>query len=565
MSAPDRKPSTLDGRTVDVLVIGGGIVGAGCAWDAALRGLSTALVEKSDFGGATSAGCFKIVHGGLRYLQHLNFKRVRESVAEQTILRRIAPHLVHPLPFLIPTYGWGKRGRGALRAALELYDVLTWDRNTAIDESHRLPRYKVLSRERCLEIAPYLSPEGLNGGIVYYDCQMSSSERLSAAVVWAAAEAGATVCNYIAAESIGVLGPDGTTTVTLEDQLSGQKYSLKARQIINAAGPWGPLLEQRQSQAPLRYSKGIQVVTRPIMSKYAVAIESRYSDPAARVSRGSRSFFVQPWRGATLIGTTDELYEGSPDDFSITSREVREFLDDLRAAYPDSRLTADNVQYAFGGLRPLDARVEAELAHGTRPTPGAATASMKDMIVDHAAGEGTLPSNLLTVVGVKYTTFRAVAEQVVDRVVAKLGRRLPSRTATTKLPGAPTDSYDLLLKHVADSGGVAPALWHNLVRSYGAKAPEVRELIRASPELARPIGPSGDVYAAELVYVARNEMVMTLADAVLRRTGLGTLGYPGDAAVMAAAELVGHELGWNEEKRVAEIHALRRHFILPSQ
>ena len=243
MRALTRDIDSLGKREFDLLVIGGGINGAGIAWDAALRGLSVALIERADFGGATSSGCFKIIHGGLRYLQHLDLKRVRESVREQRILRTIAPHLVSPLPFLVPCYGRGRKGREFLSLGLLLYEfVVACDRNRNLGVHHQLSRFRRLDSQQCLRHAPGLKAEGLTGGVLYEDVQLSNCERFTFAVVASAREAGAVVANYCEAVQLNASqaesGEGRIESVTAHDLFRGTELQIKARFVVNATGPW---------------------------------------------------------------------------------------------------------------------------------------------------------------------------------------------------------------------------------------------------------------------------------------------------------------------------------------
>jgi len=238
-----RDHTTLESTTFDVLVIGGGIIGVAVAWDAALRGLQVALVEKKDFGSETSAGCFKLIHGGVRYLQYLDFPRVLESIREQYILRKIAPHLVHPLPFLIPCYGRGLKGKEFLKLGMMVYELFAWRRNNGLNAYHHLAKHQVLQAEECLKIAPGLKREGLQGGVVFTDCQLSNCERLTFSVAQSAHDAGACLGNYLEVVS---LSPSSAVTggskqifvAIVEDVLSGKIFEVKARIVVNATGPW---------------------------------------------------------------------------------------------------------------------------------------------------------------------------------------------------------------------------------------------------------------------------------------------------------------------------------------
>ena len=233
----NRDLARLTEGVYDVLVIGGGIYGLFTAWDASLRGLSVALVEKGDFGQGTSSNTLRIIHGGLRYLQHGNIYRMRRSIHERTVFMRIAPHLVHPIPFLIPTYGHGLRGKEILSLALRMGDFIGWDRNCLSDPQKHLPAGRVLSKHECLKLFPGVNQEGLNGGVVYYDSQMYNSERFILSVARSAYDAGAAIANYAEVTEI-LQDRDGISAVKAKDGLSGDEFECRARVIVNASGPW---------------------------------------------------------------------------------------------------------------------------------------------------------------------------------------------------------------------------------------------------------------------------------------------------------------------------------------
>ncbi len=567
-----RNPSEFDSKTFDILVVGGGINGAACAWDAALRGFSVALIEAQDFGSAASAGCFKIVHGGLRYLQHLNIARLRESVREQQTLRLIAPHLVHPLPFLVPTYGYGMRGNEVLSLGMRLYELLSCDRNAEVPASHQLPNHRFLSADECLHIAPGLRQQGLRGGLVYYDCQMSNCDRLTLAVVQSAAAAGATVCNYLEATGFEMNG-EQIARVAVRDRITSRESSIEAKLVINAAGPWSPLVERfiapTESASPLYYSKGVQLVCKQFVKGYALAIESKESDPEARISRGGRSFFAHPWRGYSLLGTADILHKGSPENFQIRKEEVAQLLADAAEMYKEPLLKPENVLHAFGGLRPMPKQMLQRISSGYQPSEDEAYVSLKEEIIDHAHSQEethSRASNLLTLVGVKYTTFRAFAEQVVDRCVEKLDAKLaPCQTMRTPVYGGSFGQYQSLLDEQREKNPQFSAeLLQRLVRNYGSLTAEVHAIAEQRTELLQPLDTDGETIGAEVVFTARNEMSCSLQDVVFRRTGLGALGYPGDVPLRRAGEILAEELGWDDAKVQEEIEATRIAFPLLS-
>ena len=502
MTRVERHVSDLEGEVFDLLVIGGGVGGLGVAWDAALRGLKVALIEKGDFGSGTSAGCFKIVHGGVRYLQRLNLSKLRESVREQRTLRFIAPHLVHPLPFLIPCYGGGKKSKGLLRLGLSLYELLAFDRNLRLPQSHRLENHRVISKERCLELAPGIHEGGLLGGVVYYDCQMSNCDRLTFALAKSAIAASATLCNYVQALEFSFENSSGQckriSSVVARDITTGKRLQISAKVVVSAIGPWSAGLqsffarnqdELGASQSTALWSKGIQLILPPLTKDVALAFESRSSEREHVLQRGNRSYFIAPWRGCSLVGTSDTLVESNGEGFSISREEIEKFVADLRLGYNSNLFSLDSVKFAFGGLRP----VKTGLTKGEM-SEGEATATLEDSVVDHEEQFGLVPStaNLLSVVGAKYTTFRSTAETVVDQVFSKLELRQPScRTGESKLVGAENlDDFEKFVQGQISSGhlGLSSRTIRHLACNYGSELKAICELIEFTPSLQQPLG-----------------------------------------------------------------------------
>ena len=566
-------------KPIDVLVVGGGIFGAGAAWDLAGRGLRTLLVDKGDFGGATSAGCFKIIHGGLRYLQHADFVRLTESVKEQQTLRQIAPHLVYPLPFLIPCYKKLMQRKTVLSTAMTVYEFLSWYRNSGVEDDHRLPRHRAFTRDEVLAIGSGFNPENLTGGVAYYDCQMSNADRLTFSIVASAVQAGAQALNYCSAARFlfgdaGGAGQRSIEAVELRDELTGATAMVRPKAVVNAAGPWHELIGASFEGVPVRkkpqwFSKGVQIAVPELVAKYAFAVESTYRDPAAKFARGARSYFVHPWRGHSLIGTTDSLWEGNPDQFSIDRQDLVELLEDFRRAYPSPLLTEENVKFAFGGLRQLAPEALESIGDGSDQTwnqEGAAKVARKDRIIDHAAMpfDQVLIPNLVTMQGVKYTTFRKFAEDAANIVAQKINCSAPSKTRNTKVSGAPGGTVRELTQSIAGRAGSEQRAMH-LVRNYGAAAEAILDLEQDALELARPLGPGVSVSASECVHAARNEMAQTLSDIVLRRTPLGSLGLgslgsvPYDAVHRASLAVAG-EMGWTADRARADAQGLADYF-----
>lgn len=535
-----RDLSAMAARTHDLLVVGGGITGACIARDAALRGLVVAIIEKKDWSHATSAATSKLVHGGLRYLRNREFALIRESLAERRIWQRIAPHMVSPLPFLLPLYRGEGPGRAVLRIGLTLYDWLSFDRGWLDDPDQRLPGHRTLSASEAVACEPVLAAPGLTGALCYSDCQMYAPERLGLECVRDAVAAGAMAAN--GAEAVSFLNHDGRIAGALvRDRADGRVYALRARLTVNAAGPWADIvLGLAQGGTPSRRltrSKGLHLIVRPLTTAHAITS-----------MRGGGHFFVLPWRGRSILGTTDTRFDGDPDRVDVDAGEIAAFLASVNAGLPAARLSPSDVEHVYAGLRPL-------VDDGARDDSAAATygASRRSEICDHAA-DGT--PGLLSVIGGKWTTSRRLAERLVDRALPLLNRPAArATTAATPLAAGAVGRFRAFRDRLAAAHpAIPPASLEHLARHYGARAEEV--IARAEGPLREPVAPGRPTLGAEIVHAVHDEMARTLEDVVMRRTGLGTLGPIGAPGLRRVARLMADELGWTAERMEAEIAGL---------
>jgi glycerol-3-phosphate dehydrogenase len=495
----------------DVIVVGAGINGAGIARDAAMRGLRVLLVDKGDVGGGTSAASTRLIHGGLRYLEHFEFGLVRESLKERETLLRIAPHLVRPLPITIPIYKHGRRGRATIRAGMIAYDVLSWGKS--------LPRHRMQSARETLKQLPGLNGEGLVGSAVYYDAQVEFAERLVVENVLDAIEHGATVRTYT--RVVKLLSEGGRVAGV---QLEGDFADFPtADLVVNAAGPWVDELVQtgdgKTQQRLIGGTKGSHVV----VARFAGAPESAVYLEA--VTDG-RPFFVIPWNGHYLIGTTDVRFEGNPGRVRVEAWEVEYLLAETNRAFPRAGLTAESVLYTYSGVRPL---------------PFTANEAEQNITRRHFLREHPRFENSVSVVGGKLTTYRSLAEECVDMVLRKLGREFArSETATTPLPGA--RNYYEIGREYCEAPEKIPSHW---LRIYGSRAKEVATLAKCV----------NGVFDAEIVFAFENEFAKTLGDCFLRRTMRGLNGDLGLSEIGPAAEVGKRLLGWSEERARREVEA----------
>ncbi len=554
-----RDLKAMSATDYDIVIVGGGITGASTAWDAALRGLKVALLEKDDFAHATTSGSSKLVHGGLRYLVNGEFRLVRESLRERRIWENVAPHMVHPLPFVLPTYGWGMSGPIVMGIGLALYDLLSFDRNWLSDDDKKLPGFKRISKGKALDIMPALKRENLTGAMIYYDCQMHAPERLCLECIEGAVEYGADAANY--AEVTGFVTEASmkrgvkVSGVTVLDKLTGDTHTIKGRVVVNAAGPWADKTMAMVDETPARRlirSKGIHIITRDISGSNALAIKSELGG----------HFFVIPWRGHTIIGTTDTVFEEDPDDLGVTERDIANFLIVVNDGLPGLNLKREDVLHFYAGLRPL-VDTTPKTAEGEPAPKDSYNASRAAEVFDHGAEEAI--DGLISAIGGKWTTSRHLAEQVVDLALKKLGRTAACETHCTPVYGGEIGRLKSYIERAQKKyPHLAPEIVANLVDYHGSRIGEVLatadERQGEREELLRRLAPETNVIGAQVVHAVRHEMALHLADVVFRRTGLGTLGHPGVPAITQAAELMRRELGWDETQYAREIAETVRQF-----
>lgn len=501
----------LAGPLFDVVVVGGGIIGAGVARDAALRGLRTALVEAADFGGGTTAGSTRLIHGGLRYLEMFDLPLVRLDLREREILLRIARHLVQPLEFVLPFYDETLWSRWRLRIGMALYDALSFDKS--------LPRHRILSADELREREPMLEPRGLQGGAVYYDAQASLPERLCLENVIDARRLGAEVANYAPAVR-ALLDGSRIAGVAVEDGLTGEVVDVRARTVVNASGAWLDRVSHAltgPSASRLRTTKGIHLACPPTTTR-AVALASAID---------GRLVFVIPWLGYTWIGTTDTDFTDDPR-LARANRADVEYLIGSVAPYVPVR--HDAIHFTNAGVRAL-----------VRQPGHESAVSRSHKVVD---GREAGADGLVAVVGGKLTGYRAIAKEATDLVCRRIGVRARCATADRLLPGAGPE--------LRDGSGAAPPAAH-LTSLYGSRGAEVEALARREPALAARLDAAYPDIAAQVPFAVREESCLRLVDFMWRRTRLAFTPDQGRAAAARAADLLAGELGWSEAQREREI------------
>lgn len=553
-----RDLASLQATTFDVIVIGGGISGACIAYDASLRGLSVALIERGDFGAETSAASSKLLHGGIRYLQQARIDKVRESASERAHLQRLAPHLTHWVPFLIPTHPGLRRGRPLLQAGMAAYELLTKTANRRItDPAKRVPAGQYLDRAALAKRAPALAERpDVTGAQVLYESHLHSSERMTLAFIKSAVRHGAAVANY--APATRLLQSGGRLEgVTATDALTGASLDVRGRVLVNAAGPWLADLNDQLTLGALSrpvtgFSRGAHIITRPLLDQFAVAL------PTARkastlVDRGGRHIFIIPWRGLSLIGTSDRPHTGGLERIVPDEKDVAGLLADVAAALPSVALTRRDVRHAFAGLYPLTA---GDLS------PDVYQGSGDFQIIDHGRAGGV--EGAVSALGAKYTTARRLGERATDLACAKLGRTgVVSRTTTTPLVGGDIDDLgsftaEAVARHAPRLD--PPAVRH-LIRHYGTEADAVVDAATGSPTGLAPLATTRPSLEAEVTFAVDREMAVTLDDVVFRRTGLGTIGHPGDACLRRCATLMADRLGWSADETDRQLRTTAGRFL----
>jgi glycerol-3-phosphate dehydrogenase len=533
----------LQEHAFDVVVVGGGITGAGVALDAASRGYSVALLERDDFGQGTSSRSSKMVHGGLRYLQNFDLGLVREALLERQLLVRLAPHLVYPTPFLVPALGEDRRDR-RIGIGLNMYDVMATSRigrgrsqraEHAGEPDYWSPdRHRTISGEEAAELIPALAPLDPGSAYLFYDCQ-TDDVRLVLTVLGEAERFGAVVLN--GAEVTDVLDDGGRAAgVAFREAETGARIEVRADNVVNATGVWADRIRPQEllteEEIPrIRPSRGTHVT----LSTDDLEIgEAACIVPAG----GDRTIFALPWYGRVLAGTTDNDYEGDIDHVPPAEDDVGYLLDALNSMF-GTEVGPERLTGAYAGVRPLISSGDPK----------------KSVDISRKAELYETSSGMLTITGGKLTTFRRMAAQVVDRIAERDGREAECRTDDIPL-GMPARDEDL-----ETSAELPAGAGEQLAFRYGHAARAVLDLCEERPELAQPIVPGHPDLLAEVVVAARREQARSVADVLLRRTRLGLVAAPGlrdGSAGEAVAGLLGEELGWGASRVATEAEAWAR-------
>ena len=516
-----------DSNNFDLVIIGAGINGAGIARDAALRGLKVLLLDKDDVASGTSSYSTRLIHGGLRYLEHGEFGLVRESLRERESLLKIAPHLVQPLPILIPIYSGMTRGRAKIRAGMIAYDFLSRGKS--------LPRHGVLSVMETLRRIPSLNDNGLVGSVIYYDAQVEFAERLVVENVLSAVEHGATVITHARVDDLITAE---TRVVAARYQIqSGATHTVNASFFVNAAGPWIDRVLGRTNSSTnerlLGGTKGSHIVVAPFAGAGSVAV---YVE--AQTDR--RPFFIIPWNGNYLIGTTDIRFEADPDEARAETWEIDYLLKETNRLFPNANLGRSNILYTYSGVRPLPITTDHNEDQITR----------KHFVKQHRS-----LTNLVSIVGGKLTTYRSLAEECVDLVCQKLELDCAEcKTSELALPGA--RDFQLFAEEFDKSSELSAGAKSRLLRIYGSRARYVIDFCR-NEGLLEYLDEQQTILKGEIAFAFEKEFAETLTDCLMRRTMIGLNADMGLNEVQAAADLARQFRNWDDERASLELEQYR--------
>ena len=505
----------------DVIVIGGGINGAGVAREAALHGYRTLLVERNDFGAGTTSRATRLIHGGLRYLEHGEFGLVYESLSERETLVREEPHLVRPLRMLVPVYRGDARPGWKIRIGLILYDLFSFRKS--------LPRHRAMPPRALDAYQPGLSRDGLTAAFTMYDAQVEFPERLVAESVRDFTDAGGVALNHAAA--IKLISPGGVVRgVALRDERTGDTADVETKVVVNAAGPWVDQVlagsDGERHEPLIGGTKGSHlVVAWPGGPRHAVF---------ASAKEDGRPFFILPWYGHTLVGTTDLRWDGDPSSAQCTSDELRYLLDEATRLFPATPLAREHVLYTYCGVRPLP---------WMPPGTDESKIPRSHYIIDHAKRGG--PNGLLSLVGGKLTTYRALARMAVPAIRKHVAPSGEARRARGE------DG-----RWTMDDGGCPPS--EDPLTLYGPRAGEVRALIAADASLGERICEHNPDVLAQVVYAVEREHAVTLADVLLRRLPVGWSACHALDGAERVADVMAPRLGWDVARASHEIAAYER-------
>lgn len=533
-----RNLNKLVNTTYDLLIIGGGIHGAVLAWQAVLCNISVALVEKEDFAHSTSSNSQKMIHGGLRYLQQLNFHRMRQSIWSRKRLLEVAPHLVHPLMCLMPIYGHGLKGKEIMWLGLRINDLVSFDRNDLTKKSKSIPNGEILSISETNRFIPHLEQRNLKGSARWYDALCSNTERLVVGFVRTACNEGSVAANYVKAIKIIVSG-DRITGVKARDQLTGNEFDIRAKRVANCAGPWVNELLSNSSlnyQYPQKHISGINIVVDKIFPfNTAVGLKNKTGKKGL--------YFVVPWREKSIVGTEYFSYKGYPDNYKSSEEECMQLIKGFNQTYPYKQLKIGDVDFIHYGLLPVN--------NASSRNENDVIVSKKFKIIDHGLNG---IKGLVSVIGVKYTTALYVSVQVLKHFFSMSSIDLVN--TNQPLIGGDIEDYASYKKHIINKwkDRYDEMIVGQLVENYGTEVEKVIQLGESGNSfVSSQKTPLYSVFKGQTLFAVREEMAIKLSDVIFRRTDIGSLKRPGKDILNQISHIMAEELGWTENRRITEI------------
>lgn len=526
---------------LDVLIIGGGIQGACICQKLARRGVNVGLVEKQDFAHATSANSLKILHGGLRYLQQANIKRMRESITSRNEMMKLAPHLIQPLTCMVPTYRHGLQKREFLRIALKLNDIIGWDRNSNLQKNIFLNKGRIISKKACMQRIPGINTRGISGAAIWYDALTRDTERLVLTYLKNAYQYGAGVANYTKVLAFGSRKKE-MNHVRILDRISGEEKTITTRFIINAAGPWLDRVIPccgKQKRKPQKWVKAVNLIlNRAIFNGYAVGISGK-NDPDA-CPDDQRNYFFVPWQNVTVIGTDYSQFNGNPDQLNIESGEVSVFIDKINGVYPGAKINLNDVSLCHVGIQPA---LFSKNKHQILNQPDSHA-----QIIDHGKQSGL--DGVYSVKSVKYTTAPYMAERVCG-ILQKNGLILKRPVELHKM--------NVSLKFEGNPKQLALALRYK--RIYGTEYPLLLNYIKKDERLGEPIDDECNLTEAEILFAIHSEMAFKLTDIVLRRTNCGVTAPLSQKIARKISHVMQRELNWDAARAEQGLLTLHNYYI----
>lgn len=546
MATSKRDLSGLKGSQFDVVIIGGGISGAWLALHCSQQGYSTALIEKHDYASQTSSSSSKLLHGGIRYLQQMQFNKVRESAIERAEYLYAAPHLSVPVPFVVPTFKDFKRSKFFLNCGMLAYKILCLGQGRIIaSPEQNIPASHSISAAQLTNMIGS-SDESHTGAVVFYERHMLDSERMVLAILQTARRVGAQVHNYIAATELISIN-DTITGVKAQDELTKEVFEISSKLVINAAGPWVDQLNStlpKADQAPSinGFAVGSHIITRQL-SDQAIALTTKHQS-ATKIDRGGRHVFIIPWRGHSLIGTSYDEINSPKQNLSITADHVTQLLDAVNESLPNAKLESKDLISGYSGLYPLKTdNINNTVYQG----------SGEYQIIDHAQSNNT--HGLVTALGAKFTTGRKLSELTMKVVNQKF-----QRSGTLKRGKLIGSDYASLAefthaKTAQYQDRISPATIEHLIEQYGSELDTFINYLNNDPTLLKPICAKADDIVGQILWAVEQEQALTLNDVLFNRTSLGLLGID-QAAITDVADFMGELLDWSAPEQEQQIQRL---------